>query len=89
MQLLRVHIPENVLSPSPKFSGSLSRSRLVMTSLAKHASLENLRSCDRSIQELSCADGCLEGDMYLDNLTSWCLWQLAGRYFILLKLHHL
>ena len=53
MQLLRVHIPENVLSPSPKFSWSGLRSCLVMTWLAKHVPLENLRSCDRSMQSPS------------------------------------
>ena len=35
-----------------------------MTGLAKHDPLENLRSCDRSMQLPSCADGCLAGDVY-------------------------
>ena len=37
-----------------------------MTCLAKHAPLENLRSCDRSMQSPPCADGCLAGDVYFD-----------------------
>ena len=36
-----------------------------MSCLEKHAPLENLRFCDRSMQSLSCADGCLAGDVYL------------------------
>ena len=47
-----------------------------MTCLAKHASLENLRSCDRSMQSQSCADGCLAGDVYSDVFMSW--WQLGA-----------
>ena len=49
-----------------------------MTCLAKHAPLENLRSCDRSMQSQSCADECLAGDVYLDIVTMWCLQQSAG-----------
>ena len=60
-----------------------------MTCLAKHAPLEDLRSCDRSMQSMSCADGCLAGDVYLDIVTVWCLLQSAGTYFILGKLHYL
>ena len=60
-----------------------------MTCLAKHAPIQNLRSCDRSMQSLSCADGCLAGDVYLDIFTSWCLQQSSGKYYILLKLHEL
>ena len=48
------------LSPSPKFSWSGLRSCLVTTCLAEHAPFENLRSCDRSMQSPSCADGCLQ-----------------------------
>ena len=43
---------------------------------AKHAPLENLRSCDWSMQSPSChscADGCLAGDVYLDIFKSWCV----------------
>ena len=43
-----------------------------MTCLAKHAPLENLRACDRSMQSPSCADGCLADGVYLDIFTSWC-----------------
>ena len=89
MQLLRVHIPENVQSPSPKFSWSGLRSCLVMTCLAKHAPLENLRSCDRSMQSQPCAASFLAGDMYLDIFSSWCLLQSACTYFTLIKLHDL
>ena len=44
-----------------------------MTCLAKHAPLENLRSCDRSMKLPSFADGCLAGEVYLDVFTSWCV----------------
>ena len=64
----------------------ISYSCQVMTCRAKHAPLENLRSCDRSMQLPSWADGCLAGDVYLDIFSSWCLVQSAGTYFILLKL---
>ena len=60
-----------------------------MTCRAKDAPLENLRSCDRSLQSPLCADGCLASDVYLDIFTSWCLQQSSGKYYILLKLHEL
>ena len=60
-----------------------------MTCRAKHAPLENLRSCDRSMQLPSYADGCQAGDVYLDILMIWCLLQSACTYFILLKLQDL
>ena len=82
MQLLRVHIPENVLRCLPKFSWSGLRSSLVMRCLAMYAPLENLRSCDRSMQSLSCADGCLAGDMYLD------VWHHYHDIIITSFLHH-
>ena len=50
-----------------------------MTCLAKHAPLEYLRSCDRSMQQQSCADGCLAGDVYLDiSLVDVCGSRQAG-----------
>ena len=53
-----------------------------MTCLAKHAPLENVRSCDRSMQSLSCADGCLAGDMYLVfSLVDVCGSRQAGNLY--------
>ena len=59
-----------------------------MTCLAKHAPLENLRSCNRSMQSPSCADRCLagHGDMYLDVFTRWCLLQSACTEFYAVKI---
>ena len=57
-----------------------------MMCLAKHAPLENLRSCDRSMQLPSCADGCLAGDVYLDVFTRWCLLQSACTEFYAVKI---
>ena len=82
-------LKKTFLSGSPKISWFGLRSCLVMTCRAKDAPLENLRSCDRSLQSPLCADGCLASDVYLDIFTSWCLQQSACTYFILLKLHDL
>ena len=95
MQLLSVHIPAHHLKvPHLNFHdlgwGAAALSCLVMTCLAKHAPLENLRSCDR-MQSLSpsCADGCLAGDVYLDiSLVGICCSLLAGISYCW-KLHHL
>ena len=75
---------ENVWCPLPNFSWSGLRSCLNTMCCAKH---ENVRSCDKSMQFPSCADGCLAGHVYLDIFTSWCLLQSACTYFILLILH--
>ena len=44
-----------------------------MACRANYPPVENLRSCDKSAQLQSCADGCLAGDVYLDIFASWCL----------------